>query len=45
VHLDDEEWRMSYTLERDLEDIYTYEEKIWQKRCCEKWVLKGDANT
>jgi hypothetical protein len=25
--------------------IYTYEEKIWQKRCCEKWVFQGDAST
>jgi hypothetical protein len=45
VDLDDEEWKMRYILERDLEDIYTYEEKIWQKRYNEKWVLKGVANT
>jgi hypothetical protein len=45
VDLDNEEWKMRYILERDLEDIYTYEEKIWQKRYNEKWVLKGVANT
>jgi hypothetical protein len=26
------------------EEIYIYEEKIWHKRCSEKWVLKRDTN-
>jgi hypothetical protein len=34
-----------YNLERELERIYTCEENIGQKRCSEKWVLQGDANT
>jgi hypothetical protein len=36
---------LRYELERELEEIYTYKESIWQKRCSERWVLQGDANT
>jgi hypothetical protein len=31
VDLDDLEWKMRYKLERDLEDIYTCEEKFGRK--------------
>jgi hypothetical protein len=34
--LDEEGWKLRYKLERDLEEVYTYEESVWQKRCSEK---------
>jgi hypothetical protein len=40
-----EEWRYKYKLERDLEEIFSFQEKIWQQWCSAKWVLQGDANT
>jgi hypothetical protein len=43
--LDSEEWKYRYKLERDLEEILAFEEKIWQQRCSAKWVLQGDSNT
>jgi hypothetical protein len=42
--LDEEGWKMRYRLERELDEVYTYEGSVWQKRC-EKWVLQGGANT
>jgi hypothetical protein len=39
------EWKYRYKLERDLEEILAFEEKIWQQRCSARWVLEGDANT
>jgi hypothetical protein len=39
------EWKFRYKLERDLEEILTYEENAWQKRSGEKSTLQGDANT
>jgi hypothetical protein len=38
--LDEEGWKMRYRLERELDEVYTYEGNVWQKRC-EKWVLQG----
>jgi hypothetical protein len=32
-------------LERDLEEIFVFEENIWQQRCNAKWVLQGYGNT
>jgi hypothetical protein len=37
--LHSEEWRYRYKLERDLEEILAFEEKIWQQRCSSRWVL------
>jgi hypothetical protein len=34
--LDEEVWKLIYKLERELEEVYTYEESVWQKRCSEK---------
>jgi hypothetical protein len=45
MELDENGWRLRYELERELEEIYTYRESIWQKRCSERWILQGDANT
>jgi hypothetical protein len=45
MDLDENGWRLRYKLERELEEIYTYKENIWQKRCSERWILLGDANT
>jgi hypothetical protein len=43
--LDSEEWKYRYKMERDLEEILAFEDKIWQQRCSARWVLQGDANT
>jgi hypothetical protein len=43
--LRDIEWKERYKIERELDEIHTYEESIWQKRCSERWILQGDANT
>lgn len=40
-----EEWQERYSLEAQLEEIYTYEEIRWQRRGGETWLLKGDSNT
>jgi hypothetical protein len=45
MDLDESGWRIIYELERELEEIYTYKENIWQKRCSERWIVLGDANT
>jgi hypothetical protein len=45
MELDEDGWRLMYELERELENIYTYKESIWQKRCDERWILQEDANT
>jgi hypothetical protein len=39
MDLDEDGWRLIYELERELEEIYTYKESIWQKRCSERWIL------
>jgi hypothetical protein len=36
----EEEWTRMYNLERELEGIYTYEERIWSKRCSENGYYK-----
>jgi hypothetical protein len=38
------EWKFRYKLERDLEEILTYEQNVWRKSS-EKWTLQGDGNT
>jgi hypothetical protein len=38
--LDSVEWRRWYNLEREIEGIYTYEERIWQKRYSENGYYK-----
>jgi hypothetical protein len=32
-------------MEKELEQIYVFEEIQWLKRGGEKWILQGDANT
>jgi hypothetical protein len=39
------EWRHIYKVDRELEEILPFEEKIWQQRCSSRWVLQGNANT
>jgi type II secretory pathway component PulJ len=34
--LSEEEWRMRYSLEGELEEVFSYEEHIWQQRCSEQ---------
>jgi hypothetical protein len=34
--LRDIEWKERYKIERELDEIHTYEESIWQKRCSER---------
>lgn len=43
--LDPAQWSNRYTMEKELEQIYAFEEIQWQKRGGEKWLLQGDANT
>jgi hypothetical protein len=45
MEIEGAEWKFRYNLERDLEEILTYEENAWQKRSSEKWTLHGDTNT
>jgi hypothetical protein len=45
MEIDENGWRLRYELEREMEEIYTYKESIWQIRCSERWILQGDANT
>jgi hypothetical protein len=33
-----------YKLEGQLEDIFAYEEQIWQHRSSGHWLLEGDSN-
>lgn len=40
-----EEWELRIHKEEWLEKLYSFEEKMWQQRCEEKWVLEGDRNT
>lgn len=44
VGLSEEEWDDRYGLERNLEQIYVYEEIRWQRRGGKTWLLKGDSN-
>jgi hypothetical protein len=39
--LDDEGWRLRYNLERELEEVYTYEESIWQKDVVRNGFYRG----
>jgi hypothetical protein len=39
MELDEDGWRQRYKLERAMEEIYTYKESNWQKRCSERWIL------
>jgi hypothetical protein len=39
-----DKWQERYEIEEKLEEIYTFEEILWQKRGGLKWILKGDAN-
>jgi hypothetical protein len=41
MELDEDGWRLRYELERELEEIYTYKENIWLKRCSERLILQG----
>jgi hypothetical protein len=44
--LDTSQWQERYRVEKQLEDIYHYEELQWQRRGGGvKWKLKGDANS
>lgn len=44
-NLSSDEWQKRYFLEGKLNQIYSDEEKYWQGRSGEKWLLEGDANT
>ena len=41
----EQQWRIRFTLEKELMDIYAAEEIYWQKRGGVKWLLEGDSNT
>ena len=43
--LSEHQWKIRYSLEKELQDIYTAEEIYWQKRGGVKWLLEGDSNT
>jgi hypothetical protein len=43
--LSEEDWGERYKLEGLLEDIFYYEEQIWQQRSSEHWLLKVDSNS
>jgi hypothetical protein len=38
------QWQERYEVEKQLEEIYQFEEIQWQRRGGVKWVLKGDSN-
>lgn len=40
----EQQWKSRYSLEKELQDIYTAEEIYWQKRGGVKWLLEGDSN-
>ena len=41
----EQQWRIRFTIEKELMDIYATEEIYWQKRGGVKWLLEGDSNT
>jgi hypothetical protein len=43
--LSEQQWKIRYSLENELQAIYTAEEIYWQKHGGVKWLLEGDSNT
>jgi hypothetical protein len=42
--LNSDQWQERYGIERQLEEIFEFEELQWQRRGGVKWILKGDSN-
>jgi hypothetical protein len=45
ICFDTSQWQERYRVERQLENIYQFEEMQWQRRGGVKWILKGDTNS
>ena len=39
------EWIDRYKAKSELEKLYDIEERYWQQRGQEKWIIQGDSNT
>jgi hypothetical protein len=44
-NLNESKWQQRYEWEKQLEEIYGFEEIQWQRRGGVDWVLKGDSNS